>query len=103
MNIAVGSRWRSAVCDTEVVVVRAPADRRLELQCGGHLMVPKGTDPPEGAVLAPAMADGSLLGKRYTDSDGALEILVTKAGHGMLAADGKRLQVKEAKPLPSSD
>ena len=55
------------------------------------------------AALDPAFAGGTLLGKRYVDKDGTVELLCVKAGQGALAIDGVALQTKDAKPLPSSD
>jgi hypothetical protein len=46
---------------------------------------------------------GTRMGKRYTRDGDDLELLVTKAGRGSLAADGTALAVKDAKPLPASD
>ena len=43
------------------------------------------------------------LGKRYKSSDGAVEVLINKPGAGDLRYDGQPLELKEAKPLPSSD
>jgi hypothetical protein len=99
-----GSRWRSAVDGTEVIVVRAPADP-MSLECGGAPMVEMAAagDSPTGDI-DPAFADGTQLGKRYTDDgDAGIEVLCTKAGEGSLAIDGRALVLKEAKPLPSSD
>ena len=96
-----GSRMRSAVCATEVMIVAAP-DADVELHCGGAPMVAMGEDPPGGQV-APDAAEGTQLGKRYTNEAGDLELLCTKPGEGSLAAGGAALTVKGAKPLPSSD
>jgi len=54
-------------------------------------------------ALDTAAAQGTLLGKRYTNESGELELLCVKPGSGSLAADGVALVVKGAKPLPSSD
>ena len=43
------------------------------------------------------------MGKRYTDEDSTLEVLCSKPGPGALAADGREMPIKGAKPLPSSD
>jgi hypothetical protein len=43
------------------------------------------------------------LGKRYKSADGAVEILVNKPGTCDLRYDGQAMELKEAKPLPSSD
>jgi hypothetical protein len=102
MDLKPGSRWSSQVCDTEVVIVRAPASA-VSLECGGHPMVAQGGDRASGLALDPAFAGGALIGKRFADADSGLELLVTKAGAGSLAIDGTVLPLKEAKPLPSSD
>jgi len=69
--------------------------------CGGAAMGEQA--PAEKTALDPAFAGGTLLGKRYVDKDGAIELLCVKAGQGSLAIDGVALQTKDAKPLPSSD
>ena len=43
------------------------------------------------------------LGKRYKSADGAVEVLVNKPGPCDLRYDGQPMELKEAKPLPSSD
>jgi hypothetical protein len=101
MDLVSGSRWKSTVCDTEVIVVR-PADAARTLGCGGSDMVPVDEEAVAG-VLDPALADGTLLGKRYGDEASGLEVLCTKGGAGTLTLDGQALPVKGAKPLPSSD
>ena len=102
LELKAGSRWRSPVCDTEVVVVRAPAEP-VDLACGGHAMVPLDAEPPAGLELKDDQADGTLLGKRYAVADVGLELLCTKPGKGSLTLAGEPIGLKEAKPLPSSD
>jgi hypothetical protein len=102
MPLKVGNRLRSAVCSTEVIVVRAPSSD-VELTCGGAPMAVQGEDVAAGQTLDPAQAGGSELGKRYANEDLGLELLVTKAGEGSLAADGKLLELKQPKNLPTSD
>jgi hypothetical protein len=97
-----GTRLKSAVCETEVIVVRPPASA-VSLECGGQPMLPTDADKPTGVTLDPARAEGTLLGKRYADPDVGIEILCTKAGSGSLTLNGEPLGLKEAKPLPSSD
>jgi len=46
---------------------------------------------------------GTQLGKRYVDEPTGLEVLCVKPGSGTLAADGRDLTLKSAKPLPASD
>jgi hypothetical protein len=102
MELKPGSRWRSAVCDAEVVVVRPPS-AAATLECGGQAMLPHGTQRPAGAAPSADHAAGSLLGKRYVDADTGFEALCSKPGQGSLSLSGRTLTVKEAKKLPSSD
>ena len=101
MELDVGSRWRSAVCSTEVVVVKAPTGV-VDLRCGGTPMVPSSEAPASGAALEPGFDTGTLLGKRYSDGS-ELELLCSKAGDGSLSVGSEPLEVKGAKPLPASD
>jgi hypothetical protein len=97
-----GSRWRSAVCDAEVAVIRAPR-AAMTLLCGGHPMLAVNAERPTGVQPVPDHAHGALLGKRYEDEASGLEVLCTKAGGGSLTVDGVPLTIKAAKRLPSSD
>lgn len=97
-----GTRVRSAVCDTELMVISVPSEP-VEVSCGGAPVIPHGEEPPAGATLADDDAEGTLLGKRYVNESGDLELLCTKPGKGSLACNGVRLTVKGAKPLPASD
>ena len=95
-----GTRLQSAVCSTEVMIVKAPQE--AELTCGGAALLAlgeakSGGDPAEGAD------GGTQIGKRYVDGDETVEILCTKPGKGTLAIGGVPLTIKGAKPLPSSD
>lgn len=97
-----GSRWRSAVCSTEVIVVKAPSGA-VSLECGGHPMVPIDTEPPGGLSIDADFAEGTKMGKRFADAETGVELLATKAGDGTLAVNGVAVPPKDAKPLPSSD
>ncbi len=101
-RLKTGTRLRSAVCTTQVMVVAAP-DGDLDLTCGGHPLIDVSAAPPEGLALSPDASKGTTLGKRYVSPDGKLELLCLKAGQGTLALGGAALALKEAKPLPSSD
>ena len=96
-----GTRLRSQVCDTQVIVVRA-AESLDDLRCGGQAMLTLDADVPAGGTPDPDFAGGSAMGKRYVDEGGA-EVLVTKAGAGSLSVGTTLLVLKEAKPLPASD
>ena len=100
-ELKAGTRIKSAVCATEVMVIAAPAGD-VELTCGGAAMI-AGTETAEGGAVDPAHAEGTLLGKRYVNAAGDLELLCVKPGDGSLALGGEALVLKEAKPLPSSD
>lgn len=102
MNTTAGTRWKSAVCDTEIVVVKAPADAG-ELACGGSAMLPMNEDKPEGGAPAAGLNGGTLLGKRYGDSTSGLEVLCTKGGSGSVSFDDRVLEQLETRRLPSSD
>lgn len=103
MELTPGLRLRSQVCTTEVIVVRPPATM-VELTCGGAPLVPLTQDGMTTGTPAHGLDAGTQLGKRYTsDTDGALEVLVTKPGAGTLADGLVPLTMKQAKPLPSSD
>lgn len=96
-----GTRLRSSISSAEVLIVRPPA-RPVELTCGGAPLigiddgiVPPGDGSSDGEEVS--------LGKRYFDEGSGLELLCTKPGTGALACDGRLLQIREPKPLPSSD
>jgi hypothetical protein len=103
MKLKSGTRLRSQVDGTEIIVVRAPADD-AEVTCGGHPMIDVHEQPQPGLSAVAGSGGGTQLGKRYTiDGDAALELLVTRAGAHDLSVDGAPLVLKGAKPLPASD
>lgn len=102
MVVKPGSKLRSVVCGTEVVVVKAPGGD-LDIECGGQKMVPAGDEPATLGQPAPGVDGGTLVGKRYVDDEGTLEVLCTRAGAGSLAVGGVPVNLRDAKPLPSSD
>jgi hypothetical protein len=93
-----GTKLKSAVCDTEVMVIRASS---VVVECGGAPMVDE--RPADRGTVKPGFAQGTQIGKRYVDAAGTLELLCVKAGQGSLSIDGVSLQLKDAKPLPASD
>ncbi|MBV9514123.1 MAG: hypothetical protein JO280_08815 [Mycobacteriaceae bacterium] len=99
--VKTGTRLKSQVCDTEVIVVRT-GDGLDDLRAGGAPMREIGSEAASDAVLDPKFSDGNVMGKRYVDEAGA-EVLVTKAGAGTLSIGDVPLSIKEAKPLPASD
>ena len=100
-SLKVGSRLRSSVCATEVMVIAAP-DGDVDVRCGGAPMIEISAEKSGGSPDG-AFADGTQIGKRYVNEAGDLELLVTKPGDGSLGVGDTALSLKEAKPLPSSD
>ena len=93
-----GIKLKSAVCDTEVMVIRASD---VVVKCGGLPMVEdRSADRP---AVDPAFAGGTNIGKRYVNAAGSVELLCVKAGKGSLSIDAETLKIKDAKPLPASD
>jgi hypothetical protein len=97
-----GTRLKSAVCNSELMMIVAPA-REITLTCGGVPVIELAGEAPTGVSIDPDQKQGTQMGKRYTNEAGDVEILCTKPGEGGLAVDGEALAVKGAKPLPSSD
>lgn len=102
MEISVGLRLVSQVDGTEAIVVSADTPD-VELSCGGHPMVAKGSAVEPG--LSPAAPDvaGTEVGKRYRHDELGVEVLVIRAGTGSLRIGAEPLLVNAPKRLPSSD
>ena len=97
-----GKRYRSAVGEAEMVVVKAPGGE-VDLRSGGHPVVPVDDERPDGLAIEDGFEGELLVGKRYTDEAGTIEVLCTKAGASALSVGDELLARKDAKPLPSSD
>jgi hypothetical protein len=95
-----GTRLKSTVCETEVVVIRS-LSASVSIECGGAPMGSDSGDRDQGP--RDGLAGGTLIGKRYTDEDSGLLVLCTKGGAGTLTVDGRPLQLLAAQLLPSSD
>jgi len=93
-----GTKLKSTVCDTEVMVVRGSD---VVVECGGSPMAQE--RPAERGAVAAGWDKGTLIGKRYVDAAGTVELLCVKPGKGSLSIGGVALQLKDAKPLPASD
>jgi hypothetical protein len=96
-----GTKLRSTVCETEVIVIRGSDD---VVECGGSPMIgqPEGR-PVKRDGVNPAFAQGTKIGKRYVDAGDSVELLCVRGGEGSLSIGGVALQLKDAKPLPASD
>ena len=97
-----GTRLKSAVCSSELMIVVAPAGETT-LTCGGAPVIELSAEAPADAAMDVEQKHGTQMGKRYTNEAGDIEVLCTKPGEGGLAVDGTALVIKGAKPLPSSD
>lgn len=102
MELQPGTRWKSLVCETEVIVVRAPHGS-VELGCGGAPMAARDESPDGEYLLDPALSEGTSIGKRYADPAESIELLCMKAGRGTLTLNGVVLSPRAPKNLPSSD
>jgi hypothetical protein len=111
-----GEQLASTVCTTRLAVIRAPAQGRPLIACGGEPMVPATSARPPASGHGPnangpnangpnanGTAAATLIGKRYTDAAETVELLCTSSGAGVLSCDGAPMTVKAAKPLPASD
>ncbi|HUF98233.1 MAG TPA: hypothetical protein VMM60_08885 [Ilumatobacter sp.] len=102
MNLKPGARLFSAVCSTEMIAVKAPADA-VEITIGGVAPVASAADREASGAVADGFGGGTAMGKRYVDVDDTVELLCTKPGDGVPAVGGALMQLKEAKALPASD
>ena len=92
-----GSRIKSAACASEAVVIKYTGGT---IECGGQ---PMAEDAAGEGRPAAGFDGGTVMGKRYVDADGTVELLCVKPGKGSFALNGVALLLKEAKPLPASD
>ena len=102
LAIRPGTRLFSAVCATELIVVKAPSEE-VDLTIGGAPALTDVGGRDESRGVAAGHGGGSLLGKRYVDEVDTVELLCTKPGDGIPAVAGTPMSIKEAKPLPASD
>lgn len=99
-----GLQLASAVCGTRVIVIRAPAGDAPVITCAGAPMVPADSaDAPPAPGPGSPTGEPTLIGKRYTNPEGALELLCISSGSGPLCCDGVPMTLKAAKALPASD
>jgi hypothetical protein len=99
-ELKAGSKLKSSVCDTQVMIIKGPAGEH-DLSCGGAPMI--GATEEAAGTLDADKAEGTAVGRRYVNADETLELLCVKGGKGTLSLDGVKLEPKQAKALPSSD
>ena len=97
-----GTRLFGAADATEVIVVRAPSEP-VDVRIGGHPALTDAASRTEGLQVDTSPDAAPVMGKRYVDESGNLELLCTKAGTGALAVGDELCTIKGAKPLPASD
>lgn len=102
MTLKPGTRLFSAVCTTEMIVVKAPAGE-VDVTIGGAAPVATAAERDGAGSVADGHDGGTAMGKRYVDEADTVELLCTKPGPGAPAVGGELLQLKDAKPLPASD
>ena len=103
MQLKPGTRLKSTVCTTEVVVgARTGRRHRRAVRRRGDGPVQCARHAPGGSI-DPIRAEGTRSGKRYADDQIGLELLCTKDGDGSLFIGDTPILAKDAKPLPSSD
>jgi hypothetical protein len=93
-----GIRLRSQVSSAGVIVVKG-SDADVELVCAGLAM----SDGVAGEASQVSDGPALHLGKRYSDEQSGIEVLVSKAGIGPLSWDGRELILTVTKQLPASD
>ena len=102
VKVKPGVRLRSAVCETQIVVIRAK-DSEVDLRCGGRPMLPLDAALTGPAAPEPGYDTPTLLGKRYGDGAESIEVLCTSGGTSALSLGEELLAVKGPRPLPASD
>ncbi len=93
-ELKAGLRLKSAVCDAEVMVVKAGGDDALT--CGGLPML-SGDESAGASEAAADHMDGCQVGKRYVNEDQSLEVLCVKAGRGRWAPTARCLRSRMRK------
>jgi hypothetical protein len=91
-------------------IYAAPSGAQLIVTKGGEGTISDGEvellRQDSGETFPGGTASGSealQLGKRYKSADGEVEVLINKPGNCDLRYNGQPMELKEAKPLPSSD
>ena len=74
-----------------------------ELSDGEIVLQTKGSEDAFAGATPAADAQDLALGKRFNSADGAVSVLVTKAGKCDLRYNGQPMELQEPRKLPSSD
>ncbi len=97
--VKTGTRYVSSG-GAEMVVTKG-AD--VELSDGDIALQTKGSEDAFAGATPAADAQELALGKRFNSADGAVSVLVTKAGKCDLRYNGEPMELQEPRKLPSSD
>lgn len=75
------------------------------ITCGGRPMLPVGGlgGAPTALAGGEATADGTMLGRRYRDPEGTVELLCVRQGRGSLALAGTSLELVKPRTMPATD
>jgi len=101
LDLKPGSRWKSAVCDAEIVVVKKQS-APIILECGAEALSPVRRREMPQHRLRLSMRPGPR-SANLRDEETGLEVLCSKTGAGSLSVAGRPLTLRDAKQLPSSD
>ncbi len=97
--IKTGQRWVSPG-GAEMVVTKGAGGTLTD---GDVLLQPKGSEDAFAGAAPAADALELALGKRFNSPDGAVSVLVTKAGQCDLRYDGQPMDLQQPRQLPSSE
>lgn len=97
--IKTGQRWVSPG-GAEMVVTKGAGGTLTD---GDVPLQPKGSEDAFAGAAPAADALELALGKRFNSPDGAVSVLVTKAGQCDLRYDGQPMELQQPRQLPSSD
>ena len=80
LNVKPGTRLHSAVCTTELIVVKAPGED-VDITIGG-MPASLAAEQRDGASVVEGHGGGTAMGKRYVNEGGTIELLCTKPAWG---------------------
>ena len=82
-----GTRLRSAVDDTELIVVKGSDDNDIELRCGGHPVIEHGGGRADGLEPGRGPPQRDAVGKRYTDAEATMSCCARRAERSLSIGD----------------
>ena len=99
-RLKTGTRLKSAVCNTQVMVVAAP-DADVDVRCGGHPMLDAAATPPRGARRLARGGQGHDARQALRERGRQARAALHQAGRGLARGRrrGARPQGSEAAPV----